>query len=101
MLFFLGMVDDPKQGGEELLHTTPKPKGPLAAREEEILAFWNKEKIFEKSVAKDAPKGEYIFYDGPPGIFCRVPSKTPSRATAQWRATACRGCGGGTATACR
>src|SRR3989344_1669867 len=66
MLFFLGMVDDPKQGGEELLHTTPKPKGPLAAREEEILAFWNKEKIFEKSVAKDAPKGEYIFYDGPP-----------------------------------
>ena len=48
------------------MHTTPKPKGPLAAREEEILAFWNKEKIFEKSVAKDAPKGEYIFYDGPP-----------------------------------
>ena len=30
------------------------------------MAFWNKEKIFEKSVAKDAPKGEYIFYDGPP-----------------------------------
>ncbi len=38
----------------------------LSKREEEILAFWNKEKIFEKSVAKDAPKGEYLFYDGPP-----------------------------------
>jgi len=38
----------------------------LARREEEILAFWNKEKIFEQSVAKPAPKGEYIFYDGPP-----------------------------------
>ncbi len=60
------MVDDLKQGGEELLHKTPSPKGPLAAREEEILDFWNKERIFEKSLTKDAPKGEYVFYDGPP-----------------------------------
>jgi isoleucyl-tRNA synthetase len=34
--------------------------------EEEILAFWQKEKIFEKSVEKEAPKGDYVFYDGPP-----------------------------------
>ncbi len=60
------MVDDPKQGGEELLHKTPAPKGPLALREEEVLAFWNKERIFEKSLCKPAPKGEYVFYDGPP-----------------------------------
>jgi isoleucyl-tRNA synthetase len=60
------MVDDPKQGGEELEHSTPKPKGPLAAREEEVLAFWNKENIFQKSVKKPAPKGEFVFYDGPP-----------------------------------
>src|SRR3989344_4199779 len=39
---------------------------PLAKREEEILEFWNKEKIFEQTLAKDAPKGEYVFYDGPP-----------------------------------
>lgn len=59
------MVDDLKQGGEELHHKAEKP-GPLAKREEDILDFWNKEEIFEKSLAKDAPKGEYVFYDGPP-----------------------------------
>lgn len=61
------MVDDPNQGGEELhgaaLH---KPKGPLAEREEEVLAFWRREGIFQKSLEKPAPKGDYIFYDGPP-----------------------------------
>lgn len=34
--------------------------------EEEILAFWQKNKIFEKSVQKKAPCGDYVFYDGPP-----------------------------------
>ncbi|MDO8548393.1 MAG: class I tRNA ligase family protein, partial [bacterium] len=38
----------------------------LAKREEEILAFWNKNGIFQKSLDKHAPKGEYVFYDGPP-----------------------------------
>ncbi len=60
------MVDDQKQGGEELHHAAHKPKGPFAAREEEVLEFWNKEGIFEKTLSKDAPKGEYVFYDGPP-----------------------------------
>ncbi|MEK7068462.1 MAG: class I tRNA ligase family protein [Patescibacteria group bacterium] len=60
------MVDDIKQGGEELHHAPHKPKGPLAAREEEVLEFWNKEGIFEKSLKKDAPKGDFVFYDGPP-----------------------------------
>lgn len=41
-------------------------KGPLAEREEEILAFWNKEEIFQKSLHKPSPKGDYVFYDGPP-----------------------------------
>ncbi len=34
--------------------------------EEEILSFWQKNKIFEKSVSKKAPHGDYVFYDGPP-----------------------------------
>jgi isoleucyl-tRNA synthetase len=34
--------------------------------EEEILAFWKRENIFEKSLAQDAPKGDFVFYDGPP-----------------------------------
>ena len=34
--------------------------------EEEILKFWKDKKIFEKSVNKKAPRGDYVFYDGPP-----------------------------------
>ncbi len=42
-------------------------KSEVAKREEEILAFWEHEKVFEKSLTKRAPKGEFVFYDGPPG----------------------------------
>ena len=41
-------------------------KSKTAEREEAILAFWNKEKIFEKSVQKPAKKGKFVFYEGPP-----------------------------------
>jgi isoleucyl-tRNA synthetase len=38
----------------------------LPKMEEEILKFWEENKIFEKSVEKDAPQGDFIFYEGPP-----------------------------------
>ena len=41
-------------------------KSDAAKREEAILAFWERERIFEKSLAKKSPKGEFVFYDGPP-----------------------------------
>jgi isoleucyl-tRNA synthetase len=41
-------------------------KSEIAKREEETLKFWQENKIFEKSVAKDAPRGNFVFYDGPP-----------------------------------
>ncbi len=41
-------------------------KSEAALREEEVIAFWNDEAIFEKTVEKDAPEGEFVFYDGPP-----------------------------------
>ncbi len=41
-------------------------KSEVAKREEATLAFWNERDIFKKSVEKDAPNGEYVFYDGPP-----------------------------------
>ena len=34
--------------------------------EKEILNFWNKNKIFEKSLKKTKGKEPYVFYDGPP-----------------------------------
>ncbi|HEY3295868.1 MAG TPA: class I tRNA ligase family protein [bacterium] len=39
----------------------------LPAIDRELLAFWKQEHIFEQSVAKPAPLGDFVFYDGPPG----------------------------------
>ncbi|OGL65739.1 hypothetical protein A3B21_01195 [Candidatus Uhrbacteria bacterium RIFCSPLOWO2_01_FULL_47_24] len=39
---------------------------PFPKREEEILEFWDKNHVFEKSLQKPSPKGEFVFYDGPP-----------------------------------
>jgi isoleucyl-tRNA synthetase len=41
-------------------------KSETAQREEEVLAFWNEHGIFEKTLEKESPQGEYVFYDGPP-----------------------------------
>jgi isoleucyl-tRNA synthetase len=41
-------------------------KSKIAEREEEILKFWQENKIFEKSLEKPSPQGEFVFYDGPP-----------------------------------
>jgi len=34
--------------------------------EKRILEFWKKDKIFEKSLEKKSPKGDFVFYEGPP-----------------------------------
>lgn len=44
---------------------SPK-KSDAALREERITAFWEENRIFEKSLEKDAPNGEFVFYEGPP-----------------------------------
>ena len=41
-------------------------KSLLAQKEEEILDFWRQNKIFQKSLEKPSPKGEFVFYEGPP-----------------------------------
>ena len=41
-------------------------KSQTALKEEEILKFWKDKDIFKKTLEKDSPKGEYIFYEGPP-----------------------------------
>lgn len=42
------------------------PASVTACREEEVLAFWKEAGIFEKSLEKEAPQGDFVFYDGPP-----------------------------------
>ncbi|MCK5509963.1 isoleucine--tRNA ligase [Candidatus Parcubacteria bacterium] len=41
-------------------------KNPFSLMEEDVLKFWENNKIFEKSVEREAPNGDYVFYDGPP-----------------------------------
>ncbi|MEI6420049.1 MAG: class I tRNA ligase family protein [bacterium] len=56
-------MSDPK---EQKQTTEVVQKNPLALKEEEILNFWRENKIFEATLEKAAPKGEFCFYDGPP-----------------------------------
>lgn len=42
------------------------PKVSFPKMEEEILKYWEANRIFEKSVSKDAPQGDFVFYEGPP-----------------------------------
>ncbi|MEK7572311.1 MAG: class I tRNA ligase family protein [Patescibacteria group bacterium] len=41
-------------------------KSVSALREEAVLQFWKENNIFEKSLEKSSPKGEFVFYEGPP-----------------------------------
>jgi isoleucyl-tRNA synthetase len=49
-----------------MTHMSESQKSDVSKREEATLAFWKEHQIFEKSVQKPAPLGEYVFYDGPP-----------------------------------
>ena len=44
------------------------PKVDFPKLEEEILKYWKENKIFEKSLKKEAPYGNWTFLDGPPFI---------------------------------
>ncbi len=41
-------------------------KSERSQKEEAVLRFWKENRIFEKSLEKESPKGEFAFYDGPP-----------------------------------
>jgi isoleucyl-tRNA synthetase len=41
-------------------------KSTAQEREERILKYWNEREIFRKSVEREAPRGDFVFYDGPP-----------------------------------
>jgi len=47
------------------LQKTPSANS-FPAMEEAVLNFWEKADIFNKTLEKDAPQGDYVFYDGPP-----------------------------------
>jgi len=42
------------------------PVNAFVAMEEAVLNFWDESKIFEKSLKGNAPRGNFIFFEGPP-----------------------------------
>ncbi|MCM2279845.1 MAG: isoleucine--tRNA ligase [Oligoflexia bacterium] len=54
-----------KEPSRELPYLPVKPDVQLPAQEENILSFWDREKIFQKSL-DPAGRKTYSFYDGPP-----------------------------------
>lgn len=58
-------MKEKKDNKSEIVKTTPTNKT-TAEKEEEVLRFWQENKIFEKTIEKDAPNGNFVFYDGPP-----------------------------------
>src|SRR3990167_3373820 len=38
----------------------------LPEKEKEILKFWQDRSIFKKTLAKESPRGDFVFYEGPP-----------------------------------
>src|SRR3990167_6967742 len=41
-------------------------KKTVAEKEKEILKFWKENRIFDMSLEKESPNGDFVFYDGPP-----------------------------------
>ena len=46
--------------------TKPTAQNPLIKQEEDIINFWESAKIFQKSLKKEAPLGNFVFFEGPP-----------------------------------
>ena len=42
------------------------PQANFAAVERDVLAFWKSERVFEQSLTKPAPAGNWVFFEGPP-----------------------------------
>ena len=53
----------PTDQSEDKQNNYPQ-KSEIALREEEVLSFWKEQDIFNKTISKHAPKGDFVFYDG-------------------------------------
>lgn len=63
------MSKQEKQNPEKVVVESEVEKSEVAKREEEMMAFWREREVFNKSVVTPAggePKGDFVFYDGPP-----------------------------------
>ncbi len=49
-----------------MMEKEPELKSDTARKEEEVLKFWQDNKIFDKTLQKESPSGEFVFFEGPP-----------------------------------
>lgn len=63
LLYKHGKIDTYKIMNTE---NNTKKKSKTAQSEESILSFWQENNIFEKTLEKPSPNGDFVFYDGPP-----------------------------------
>ena len=47
-------------------YPSPPPASELSKAEETILELWQSREIFAKTLAKEAPRGPFVFFEGPP-----------------------------------
>ncbi len=54
--------------GEQKINnqSTPVATSSFPGMEEAVLKFWQDADTFNKSLSKESPRGDYVFYDGPP-----------------------------------
>ncbi len=61
------MSDNNTPQNDQRAAADAKPQlSPVAQKEQEMLEFWEHHQVFQKSLDKKSPKGEFTFYDGPP-----------------------------------
>lgn len=48
------------------MNTATSKKSAWALREEAVQKYWEDNDIFPKTLSKKSPKGDFVFYDGPP-----------------------------------
>jgi len=58
------MAEEKTVGKTKPAFRAQNSNSPIPALEEEVLSFWDENKVFEKTLEKKAP--DYVFYDGPP-----------------------------------
>jgi isoleucyl-tRNA synthetase len=60
------MSDEQNNQADQNDNSTATINRSFPEREEDVLKFWESADIFNKSLSKDSPQGDYVFYDGPP-----------------------------------
>lgn len=62
----MGNKENAENGVENNANNLARNQSDFSSQEERVLKFWQDNRIFQKSLDKPSPRGEFVFYDGPP-----------------------------------